>query len=111
MRFGKVFAAAFGGVEGLTFVALGIVAHRLDLWLEWQVALAVAALVAGIAALILTLVREQPDVGPSTTRLHRYLQDVPGVGGGALAARIGGSGPRTVVPHRRDGPIEDTKSA
>ncbi len=99
----KVFVAALCGVEGITFTALGIVAHRLDLWLDWQDGLAPAALLAGAVVVAFTLLR----TGPAALRLGRAGEEVPGVGAGALASRIGAAGMFALAPARRDGPVED----
>lgn len=108
MRLGKIFLGACGSVEGTSFVALGIIAHRLDLWIEWQLAIMAGALAAGLGALAFTLLRGRIP-GPSTTRMHRYVEEVHDVDIRMLAQRIGG---KTVLtprgPHRSDGPIEGT---
>jgi hypothetical protein len=100
----------FLGGEGLTFIALAIVAHRLDLWIEWQTTLAGAALGVGVAAVVVTIVRERSHIQrPTTTRWHRYVEEPPPpVDAGELRQRIGARPGLAPAAQRSDGPIEGT---
>lgn len=109
MRLGKQFGIVFLAGEVLTFVAFAIVAHRLDLWLEWQTTLAGAALAVAVAGVVVTLVRERFHIEkPTTTRWHRYVEEPPPpVDAGVLRERIGAR-PQLAAAQRHDGPIEDS---
>ncbi|OLC51716.1 MAG: hypothetical protein AUH85_18570 [Chloroflexi bacterium 13_1_40CM_4_68_4] len=116
MRLGRTFIGAALAVEALTSAALGIVAHRFDVWLDWQTGLAPMSLAAGVAALGLQYLRGRGVEGPSTTRMHRYVEETPDVGGSVLTQRIrtpaelkvGHPLDLALTPHRHDGPIEGT---
>jgi hypothetical protein len=111
VRLGKVFVVPLVGVESLTLVALGVVAHRVDLWVDWQIAIAPAALLAGVVALSARLLATLRAARQYTVR----LPDLSSLDASARAKRTGGSGPlarrgRAPVPEaqRADAPVAGT---
>ncbi len=102
----------FGAVEAATLFALGVAAHRLDLWMDWQVALLPGAFVGALASAVLANVGEHVTI--STTRLHRYVEAMPYpyIATASMTGKMSDRIKRpalTFAPRRHDGPIDRTK--
>ncbi len=105
MRLGKVFFKVFAEVQGVSLIGLGIIGHRLDLFVGLQLWLApIAGLVAGLVVAAIVL----EERGVTLPKLSRPR--VPEVDSRALSERIGGPAVAAVsrARQRRDGPITGT---